>query len=78
MASSWRRQELLPERRYFYHFQTDAGIAQSVSWQSYGQDDRGLIPTSGRDFSSSPPRSTGSAAHPASYPMDTWGSFFRG
>jgi hypothetical protein len=43
----------------------------------YGLDDWTIVvrsPTSA-DFSSSPCVQTGSGAHPASYPMGTWGSF---
>jgi hypothetical protein len=42
----------------------------------YGLDDRGSIPNRGTgDFSCSPCIQTVSGAHPASYPMGTWGSF---
>jgi hypothetical protein len=44
----------------------------------YGLDDRAievLSPTGAEDFSSSPCIQTGSGAHPASYPMGTWGPF---
>jgi hypothetical protein len=48
----------------------------SVSTVSdYGLDDRGSIPDRGRGFFSSPCVQTGSGAHPASYPMGTWGPF---
>jgi hypothetical protein len=37
----------------------------------YGLDDRGSIPDTDREFSSSPCVQTGSEAHPASYPLGT-------
>jgi hypothetical protein len=39
---------------------------------------RGSIPAGAEDFSSSPCVQTVSGAHPASYPMGTWGPFPRG
>jgi hypothetical protein len=44
----------------------------------YGLDDRAIevrSPTGAEDFYSNPCVQTGSGAHPASYPMGTWGSF---
>jgi hypothetical protein len=47
----------------------------------YGLDDRAIevrSPAGAEDFSSNVCVQTGSGAHPASYTMDTGGSFLRG
>jgi hypothetical protein len=52
-----------------------ARIPQSIIATGYGLDDRGVgvrVSVGSRIFSS---RTTGSGAHPASYPMGTGGSF---
>jgi hypothetical protein len=51
------------------------GVAQLVYGLGFGQDDRGSIPGSGNDgnFSLRCHVQTGSGAHPASYPVGTWG-----